>query len=496
MSEYGVTPDGFVIKRLETIKAEMEDSYKSVFGNSINIDAESPLGQIIGISSANESELWELMEALYNSQYTNTAEGISLNNAVSLVGLKRKPTTKSTISSQLMYGTISTVIPSGTILSVFGNSEARFITDSPVTLVAGTDEIQTITFSSTPTSGNFTLKYKNETTSTILSTATNTDVQNTINNLNALSGVIVTGSFAAGFTITFAGNDGKQNHPNFTINTNTLDAGGAVTVTVTETIAGVPQGETTMTAESYGALHALSGTLTEIETAISGLDSTKNTDDAIVGQAKESDTDLKIRKDLSLAVPGHTTIDDIRAELLQINGVTNVSIFENDTNTTDGDGRPPKSYECIVLGGDEQVIADKIWKTKPGGIETISTASGGDNISKTVIDSQGLIKIVNFSRPTSVLIYIELDITADATFPDNGNEQIRNAIVNYGSGLSVGDDVIVYPKLISSMNDIAGITDIVVRIGTSPSPTTDNNVVININEIASILSTNILITNL
>jgi hypothetical protein len=464
MPEYGVVSTGINIKRLADIKLEIENAIKADFGDSINLDPASLLGQQVGIFSKAVSDAWELLGDIYDSQYPASSSGVSLENVAALVGIVKQTATKSTVVVQKLFGTVSTVVPSGTVFSVSGNSAARFVTDADVTLIAGTDEVQTISFSATPTSGSFKLVLDDETTAAISYTADAAAVQAALRALNALSAVTVSGTFATNFVVTFTGADGLQAQSLMTVDSNTLDAGGAVTVTIAETTPGVNQGAASMTAETAGAIVVPARSLTVIETPVSGLTSTKNTFAGVTGQDLETDAELRIRRALSTQISGNATVEAIRSELLDIANVLSVSIFENATNTTDGDGRPAKSYECVVQDGDEDTIAAKMWETKPAGIETTSTATGGDKITKVVTDSQGISHTIYFSRPTPIIIYLDLTLTVTSDYPADGDTQVENAVIAYGDSLGVGDDVIVFPKLIASMNNIAGITDIVVVI--------------------------------
>ena len=371
MPTYGISATGLEIKRLADIKAELETSFKTQFGTAHNIDPRSPSGQLIGILSEREYLLWELIEQLYNALYPDSAEGIPLDNVVSLTGTIRKAATKSTAVITL-FGDIGTVIPEGSIVSVQGNTTARFVLDSQVTIAAG---------SPNQINGNF-------------------------------------------------------------------------------------------SAETDGALTALAGTLTVIDTPISGWTSCTNALDAVVGQNLETDAELKIRRISELATAGKCTIEAIISGLSAVEDVTAVVLFSNNTSVVDGEGRPPHSLDAVVEGGTNQNIGDKLFDVVGAGIETI-----GD-ISVNVTDSQGFTQVMKFSRPDEILIWLEVDLTTDATFPIDGLTQVENAILAYGENLEIGADVIVFPKLISSFSNINGILDVAIRIGTAISPTLDNNITI------------------
>jgi uncharacterized phage protein gp47/JayE len=101
-------------------------------------------------------------------------------------------------------------------------------------------------------------------------------------------------------------------------------------------------------------------------------------------------------------------------------------------------------------------------------------------------------RVVKFSRPVEVEIYINIRITKDTSsgsaWPTNGADLVRDALAAFIASLQIGQDVIVYPKLIASLNSIPGIEDVEIGIDTSPAPAygTDDNITIAINEIAII----------
>ena len=75
-----ITDQGFQGRRLPAIVAELESSFRSEFGDNIDLRGNAPLGQIIGILAERETALWELAQDIYNSQYPNSASGRSLDN--------------------------------------------------------------------------------------------------------------------------------------------------------------------------------------------------------------------------------------------------------------------------------------------------------------------------------------------------------------------------------------------------------------------------------
>ena len=478
---FGVTTSGFVIKRLEDIKDEIESSLRAALGPEINLLPQAVFGQIVGIFSERESLVWELAEDVYNSQYPDTAEGVPLDNVVALTGTTRKEATKST-SQILAEGTALTVIPQGSVVSVQGDSEARFETDADATIAATISRIQRIDFDDVPDSGDWKLDYGGQVTNSL---AYDISAATLETELEAIVGeaLKIEGSMTDGWKIYF-----REPGTKLTLaeDTNNLLIGATPIVI---TIALQPGVAINVTAEDTGSTAAPADSLTVIETPIAGWDSSINTEDALIGRDLETDQELKLRRDEELGIAGRATLEAIRAQLIAITDVIAVVTFRNISAVEDPDGRPPHSLDIVVQGGDEDEIAETIFETIADGIETIGT------ISKTVVDSQGFNQTIKFSRPTEVEIYLEVDLSVDNNlFPSDGIAQAEAALLAHGNGLQVGEDVIVYPALVASLNDIPGITDVVIRIGEAPSPTLDNNITIEPREIADFDSTRIDVT--
>lgn len=156
-TQYGLTPQGFVAKPQSQIIAEIQASLQSNFGDNINLAPESVFGQIVGVFSEREALLWNLLEAIYASQYPNGAEGNSVDNILALNNLRRLPATSST-ANLVLSGTPGTIIPAGSIAQTSATPALQFATNTTVTILAAVNAVQTLFFSSVPTLGAFTLQ--------------------------------------------------------------------------------------------------------------------------------------------------------------------------------------------------------------------------------------------------------------------------------------------------------------------------------------------------
>ena len=473
---------GFVIKRLPTIKDEIEAGFREVFGLGVDLSAESPFGQLIGIFAERETLIWELAEDVYDSAWPGTAEGISLDNVGAMVGIPRKEETFSTVNV-IIFGTAGTVIPAGKKVSVLGNPQAVFITKANVTIAAAIAEVQQLNFSfGPPASGTFTLTFSGQSTIPLPFNATALDVQAALRAFTNISDdLTVTGNTSTFFTITFAGSMAGINQPLIGVSDTLRTAANAVLFVYTfQVTQGLPaQVPAAMVAQNPGAILAPPGSLTVIDTPVTGWTSVTNPFSAVIGNTLETDAEYRLRRSQVLQRSGSGTAEAIRSDVRNINGVEHVQVFENVGFGVDDNGLPPKSFRVLVKGGPDQVIADTIWLDKPAGIETNGTTT------VVIVDSMGYSHDIKFSRPAAVRIYLKAILTIDsALYPADGADRVKAALTTKGSQLGVGDDVICVPYLVAALESIPGIKSVTLTASTNGT-TYSGLIVISVFQIAT-----------
>lgn len=128
-------------------------------------------------------------------------------------------------------------------------------------------------------------------------------------------------------------------------------------------------------------------------------------------------------------------------------------------------GRLAKSFEAVVEGGTDSDVANKIWLTKPAGIETFG------NTSFTITDSQGEGQVINFSRPTIIYIWITVALTlySEETFPPNGQDLVAEALNTYGNDLGIGVDVLLQ-RVLAQIFTVPGIASGVMQVAATNGP--------------------------
>jgi len=135
MTDYGLTPQGFVPKPVDAIKADMEADLRGQFGPSINLESHTVFGQLVGLMSERHGSLWDALQDVYASMYPDTATGASLVDVCALTGTIPDPALKTKVVATLS-GTPGTVIPAGKVVGV-PNVGTRFVTTADATIGAG-----------------------------------------------------------------------------------------------------------------------------------------------------------------------------------------------------------------------------------------------------------------------------------------------------------------------------------------------------------------------
>jgi uncharacterized phage protein gp47/JayE len=235
-------------------------------------------------------------------------------------------------------------------------------------------------------------------------------------------------------------------------------------------------------AQVAGATVALAGTITVIVNPLTGVSSVTNASDVSVGRNRETDSELRQRQQEFLQAPGTSSVEGIRAGIALVPNVRQVLVVENNTNGT-VDGRPPKSFEAFVDGGDPQEIAEAIWSSKAAGIEAFGTET------QVVVDSQGISHNVSFSRPIEIDITVIVNITAnsdpleDDLYPANGDDLVRDAVLAYGNSLTIGRDVFLN-KMFTFINEVPGVIGITIQASRPGDPLVSDVIVIDPSEVA------------
>ena len=308
------TPDGIQVQTFQEIYDELAAGYRSIYGEDINLDPDSPDGQRVAIEAQLVLDAQSFGALEYNQRDPDFALGQSLNSIIKLAGISRRPATRSQV-------------------------DVVVTTDRPLTLPPDY--------------------------------AVEDDLGQAWTTLNAID---------------------------------------------------IPPGETTVTlfAENFGAVEADPATVVNPVTVVIGVLSVMNTLSAVVGIDEETDQELRVRRNRSLETPQSSSTGRMFTALASLTNVTDVAVYENDTDVTDSDGIPAHSLWVVVEGGAVSDIVETMVKNKTGGKGVFGAVTGTFNESVLRPDGSTFVIVhdMTFDRPVFVPVLVRLTATRkDAADP-------------------------------------------------------------------------------
>ena len=452
---YGLTDSGFNIKRLPVIKEEIETSLINRINQNIDLRAESIFGQFVGLESELATIFWEVMQDIYLSQYPDYATGNSLDYAVSINGVTRLEAVSTSVNA-VCYGADNTILSLGREAKARNGDIYRTLTN---TTISRLNAVECIIGINTVGVGAYTIQVGALSYSY---TATGTDTaQSILQGLYNAMGSAPLNRILNEDSLTIQVDVGIT----FDISAN-LNINEVGTVVFFEAV-------------EKGAKLLPIGELNEIETPVFGWNRVNNLVDGVVGRNRETDEALRIRREQSILITATHTLQAIKSKVRQLDFVSDVFAMENNTETTDAFGTPRQFIWIIVEGGEDLEIATAIYNTVAGGIGT----RGDQHI--TVKDEDGQEYIINFDRPNYVDVAIEIEYVRLENFPINGEDLIKDALVNRGNQFLINEDLI-YSRLYTPINSVQGVQVDSLKVNNAMS-----NIVTDPNEKIRILRENI-----
>ncbi len=330
-----LTDNGVIVQTYEEIFNELANGYKSIYGNDIKIDPDTPDGQRIGIAARRELDMQVFLQNLYNQLDPDLATGLSLEKLIKFSGITRRPATKS---------------QADVIINV----------DRSLTL------------------------------------PDNYKVQDEL---------------------------------------------GQIWQTVGEKNLSIGDNTVTVFAEDFGAVVALENTINEQATIILGVTSVNNPAAATVGTDEETDQELRIRRQRSTQNPSTSTVGGLFSVLGNLTNVTDLAIYENDTDEFDNELLlEPHSIWIVIEGGSVVDIVEAVIKNKTMGTGLKGDVTGDYTETVTV---GGLTytntTTVQFDRPVVQNVSVRVNIRGDDGSTPN-QQLIKQALAD--TNFVVGDELV------------------------------------------------------
>lgn len=456
---------GFEKKNFLAVRSEIEEALTDTLGE-VNLVAPSVFANIIAVFAERESQLWDMLEAVYNSAYPDTAEGYSLDAVCVLNGITRLAATYSSAVAQIT-GVNYTKIGKNTKVAVKGSGKT-FLLEKDIILT--NDKCYSIKIEIIHANA---AEYRLSINGQMLTYTK--ELEDTKEQIAAGLALLINNNMGS---IVIAANDST----NIVITTKDVNTSFFCYVTIEDMRIVEVTNNAGFIAEEVGTIPVPAYSLTEIKTPVSGFLSVTNAQSGITGSDIEDDAHLRSRRKNSLSLSGSGTLDAIRATILNITGVTSASIYENNTDVEDETGLPPHSFKALVAGGDDQLIANAIWQKKPAGIRSFG------NVTVVVKDSNGKEHNISFSRSVKRYVYAKVTITKDSTFIDDSISLIKENIASHINKLGAGNNIIL-KSLYCPVFEQSGIKAADIVIGSTLNegqvPTLSNNdVVVESEEVA------------
>lgn len=448
-----LTEDGLLIPRMPEILADIENKQRELISPEINNRDDQLLSNLNAILSERLNDLYMMMEAVRDSWDIARAEGRSLDDLLALKKIYRIPAGKSFTNSQRFVGRNGVVIPAGRVL-INENTGDRFVVSETVTISITNTIWSDFTI---PTFLPFTT-YQFSVNGILISFTTEEEgsVSDIYSGLEAAYNDLPAQEF---FIFQADSNQISIIRDSSNIGTLRISHSQNIQASQVSTLG-------TIEAQETGPIIAPISSVTRFLIPITGVVQTYNGEALSVGRLEETDEQFRLRGITSVSSDGTATVPSITSSLYNnVPGVSSVTLVENDTHEYDSEGRPPHSYEVIVVGGDEQLIGLDLWRTKPSSIPTY----GSQQV--IIVDSDGNPRLVYFTRPSPVNIAVNVTYTLydEEIFPPLGNDIIRQIVSEWLSSRTTGEDVI--PKRLYGpiYNAVPGINDLVVEVQVIPS---------------------------
>lgn len=246
-----------------------------------------------------------------------------------------------------------------------------------------------------------------------------------------------------------------------------------------------------MQAIETGPVGADAGTLTKIETAISGWSTVTNPLAATLGGDVESDAQLRSRRLDMLGTQSTSTIAAIRSRLsAQVGGLISHAVVDNPTlsaKTIKGVSIAAKSIAVFTAGGASADIARAIYNTTPAGVPTVGATTV--NVADTVVS--GYSTPIKYTDAATVPVLVK--VTVD-TSPLDLQTIIPELVVDYANGegatprnFVIGGDVLPFEiaSYINSREPSINIRNVEITKA-SPVSWSNSPITINLNQIPTI----------
>ncbi len=448
MDKHGVTLNGFVRKRLDEIRNSIYDKLKEGWGYDITINPQSALNVLVTGFSDEVAKLWEVAENSYYAMYTMSAEGANLDNAMQFGGITRERDARTTYMLACTAPD-DTIVRYGVLVKSATRPEKMFRCATTQTI--GRENFRKAVIRPYMDSGNndFYITINRNTYQ-----YTRQEDETEENLLAALQSMISAETIKAETDVEkgclILEDIYKQTSNTLALSNNLLIE------SVTSNLL--------FESMDYGPVIIADGLIKEMVTLGTGIVKITNDIPPIPGRFEADDIEARQNFVKRCAVRSQNMIESITAEIYNtVDHVVSVAGYENDTENIDVEGRPPKSVEIIVDGGNDEEIANIIYRKKANGIRAYG------NITIDVADIFGNIHKIGFSRPDYVYVWLKVRLIGKQgkAMAPNYVQLTQNSILEDATGLQAGDGIFLQKFFNGIYHTVINISMIEIKAATT-----------------------------
>ncbi len=444
MDEYGVTQNGFVRKRLDKIKEGVYEKLREGWGYDVTINPQSFLNVLVTGFSDELAKIWEVAEDTYYAMYTMSAEGANLDNAMQFGGITRERDSRTTYMLACTAPD-DTMVPYGVLVKSATNPEKLFRCTN--TQVIGRENFRKIVIKPYMESG--------------------IDLFYITVNRNSYQYVRHAGEGAEDVLRAFADMIDEKgikvwvDEENLSLGLEDVYKQTSNTLAISNNLL-VESVTSNILFESmeYGPVVIADGLIKEMVTLDTGIREITNDIAPVLGRFEADDVEARQNFVKRCATRSKNMIESVTAEIYNsVDNVLSVAGYENDKETTDAEGRPPKCVEFIVDGGDEGEIANIIYQKKTNGVRAYG------NILMDVADMFGNIHKVGFNRPDYLYVWMKIVVTKEQgrSIAPNYAQLAQESILDDAKVLQVGDSVYLQKFLTNIYKNLVVVSMVDIR---------------------------------
>lgn len=236
--------------------------------------------------------------------------------------------------------------------------------------------------------------------------------------------------------------------------------------------------EGTFYCTEHGAIEVAANTVNRIVTVVAGWDTVNNAEAGVVGRDRESDAELRERMRASVSINARGSLAAIKSALAAIDGVLDVEVLENATNTPVtkyGVSMVSHSIAVCIVGGEDEDIAEALYRKKDVGCAT----NGSTKVTYVDPDYPEQEYEYSIIRPSTVAFKIQITCYA-SSLPATTQATLRSALIadfnGQGSNSRIGMAQVVYSNrfwaAIIAVDASVPLTSIEIGLGDSPTYST------------------------